>query len=181
MILSTTAEYALRIMVVLAAADEQPTTSERVAAQAGVPADYTVKVLQMLARAKLVRAQRGRGGGFRLEVEPDEITLLDVVSAIDPIERMTTCPLDRPLTDGHLCRLHHQLDELVARVRDMLKDVTLAKLVARGGQPPLCPPVSLTASNGTTSTNPISPTYNNCSPLMVNSGEYISSVSRSKL
>ena len=62
-------------------------TSDRIASLTGVPTDYSVEVLQMLARAGLVKAQRGRGGGFRIECDPDTTTLLDVINAIDPLER----------------------------------------------------------------------------------------------
>ena len=84
--LSITAEYALRIMVVLSESVDEPTTSERIAEFTSVPPDYAVKVLQMLARAKLVRAQRGRGGGFRLSCDPAVTSLLHVVQAIEPLE-----------------------------------------------------------------------------------------------
>ena len=54
--LSTTSEYALRIMIVLAESETEPTTSERIAGLTKVPTDYSVKVLQMLARAACERA-----------------------------------------------------------------------------------------------------------------------------
>ena len=57
--LSTTAEYALRIMIALTETKGGPSTSESIARATQVPSDYAVKVLQMLGRANLVRAQRG--------------------------------------------------------------------------------------------------------------------------
>ena len=58
--LSTTAEYALRIMIFLAESEGEPFTGEEIAEATKVTPGYTVKVLQWLGRAKLVRGQRGR-------------------------------------------------------------------------------------------------------------------------
>ncbi len=137
--LSTTAEYALRIMVMLAESKGDPTTSERIAASTNVPTDYSVKVLQMLARAGLVRAQRGRGGGFQLTCDPEHTSLLDVVNAIDPIARITSCPLGRADHNGMLCSLHRGLDEITGMVRTRLEQITL-KSVAAGPGSALCMP-----------------------------------------
>ncbi|MCP3902171.1 MAG: Rrf2 family transcriptional regulator [Planctomycetes bacterium] len=126
--LSTTAEYALRIMVVLSDKSDAPMTSERVATMAGVPGDYAVKVLQMLARARFVRAQRGRGGGFRLMCDAENTSLLDVVDAIDPIQRLATCPLGREPEHGGLCALHRSLDEALAQLQRSLSRTTFAEV-----------------------------------------------------
>lgn len=137
--LSTTAEYALRIMVVLAEADGAPTTSERIAARAHVPPDYSVKVLQSLARARLVQAQRGRGGGFRLECDPRRTSLLTIVNAIEPIPRITECPIGGTTRNGTLCRLHHCLDDILAHAHDTLERTTLAAVLSPEGNDSLCP------------------------------------------
>ena len=141
--LSTTAEYALRIMVVLAESVGEPTTSERIASLTRVPTDYAVKVLQMLARAGLVKAQRGRGGGFRLNAERGATSLLDIVNAIDPLDRINGCPLARDEAGSELCRLHARLDEIVGLVEEGLRAVTLESVLDPSG-PALCRPTSLT-------------------------------------
>lgn len=138
--LSTTAEYALRIMVALAHSSHSPTTSERIAQTASLPTDYSVKVLQMVARAGLVRAQRGRGGGFQLSCDPAKTTLLDVVNAIDPIERITSCPVGSTGEQRSLCSLHRRLDEVIGGLRDDLAATTLAAILAMKPGPALCQP-----------------------------------------
>ena len=142
--ISTTAEYALRIMIVLAEAEGVPTTSEKIARLTNVPADYAVKVLQMLAREKLVRAQRGRGGGFRLLSDPKHTSLLDVVNAIEPLERITSCPLGRDEHQDELCALHRCLDDIARRLQESLQEMTLASVIDGQGGPALCPPSSVT-------------------------------------
>ena len=151
--LSTTAEYALRIMVVLAESKGAPTTSERIASLTRVPTDYSVKVLQMLARAGLVKAQRGRGGGFRLDADPQTTSLLDIVNAIDPLDRIDRCPLGRDDKGGDLCRLHHRLDEISGFVEGRLRSVTLESILEPGGSA-LCRPTAVTI--GTPSNPPAS-------------------------
>lgn len=141
--LSTTAEYALRIMVVLAESKGSPTTSERIASLTRVPTDYSVKVLQMLARGGLVKAQRGRGGGFRLDCEPAATSLLDIVNAIDPLARIDRCPLGRDDKGGDLCRLHARLDEISGFIAERLRAVTLESILEPGGSA-LCRPTAVT-------------------------------------
>ena len=153
--LSNTAEYALRIMITLAEAADEPMTSERIAEITRVPPDYAVKVLQWLGRAHLVRGQRGRKGGFRLDCDPKTTSLLDVVNVIDPLERISSCPLGREAHQDGLCPLHSRLDEVVAILIDSLGQMTLESVVNGRQGPSLCQPdrVPLGVSAGG-STNP---------------------------
>lgn len=136
--LSSTAEYALRIMIALTEADGEPMTSEQIAEMTKVPADYAVKVLQSLGRARLVRGQRGRRGGFRLACDPDETTLLDIVNVIDPLERITECPLGRTAHRGRLCPLHSRLDDVIGILIDSLDGMTLRSVMKGKRGPALC-------------------------------------------
>ena len=59
-----------------------------------VPMNYLAKVLQLLARSEIVTGRRGVGGGYRLSRPASEVSMLDVINAIDP---MVAChPADRP-------------------------------------------------------------------------------------
>ena len=136
--LSTTAEYALRIMISLTEWGDGPMTSERIAGVTQVPPDYAVKVLQMLGRAKLVWAQRGRGGGFQLACDPSETSLLDVVNAIDPLKRIEKCPLGRESHEGTLCPLHRRIDEVTAQLQDSFAQMSLRNVVEESPGSPLC-------------------------------------------
>lgn len=138
--LSTTAEYALRIVTQLADTNDEPMTSEEIAAGTLVPADYALKILHTLGRAGIVRGQRGRGGGFRLDCDPEETTLLDVVNVIDPIERITSCPLGLRQHRRRLCALHHRLDEIIGMLEESLEEFTIAMLVSERRNPGLCSP-----------------------------------------
>ena len=136
--LSNTAEYALRIMIVLAEDPEGPQTSEQIAAATKVSGDYAVKILQWLGRAGLVRGRRGRGGGFCLRCDPTSTTLLDIVNVIDPLERITTCPLGREAHRNKLCPLHSRLDEIIGILKDSLGDMTIQDVIDGAKGPTLC-------------------------------------------
>ncbi len=138
--LSTTAEYALRIMIHLAECDGEQRTSETIADATKVPADYTVKVLQWLGRARMVQGRRGRRGGFRLDCDPRKTTLLDVVNVIDPLERIVVCPLGRVSHKSKLCPLHSRLDEVAALLQDSLGEMTLQNVIDGTRGPALCQP-----------------------------------------
>jgi Rrf2 family protein len=154
-VLSNTAEYALRIMITLAEAADEPLTSERIADLTRVPGDYAVKVLQWLGRANMVRGQRGRKGGFRLDCDPKTTTLLDVVNVIDPLERISACPLGREAHQQDLCPLHSRLDEVVAILIDSLGQMTLESVVNGAQGPTLCQPDGVPLSVSTAgSANP---------------------------
>jgi Rrf2 family protein len=137
--LSQTAEYALRAVVVLARSAPQPRTNLQLAEQTHVPTAYLPKVMQSLRKAGLVRAQRGLGGGLRLARPADSITLLEVVNAVDPLLRIVECPLQLTQHVGRLCTLHRKLDETVAQAEKTLRETTLADMLRDiDGPGPLC-------------------------------------------
>ncbi len=125
--LSRTAEYALRAIIVLAASPSALTAQE-VAARSKIPADYLAKILRLLVRAGLVSARRGRGGGFQISRPAEQTTVLDVVDAVDPLERIEVCPLGLAAHQKQLCPLHSKIDEAVRLARDAFAATTLASL-----------------------------------------------------
>ena len=128
--LSQTAEYALRIVAFLAGTGESPQTTAQIAAGTRVPIGYLAKVLQALSRAGLVRSQRGLHGGSVLARPAQEISIYDVVEAVDPINRIRTCPLGLRSHGSALCPLHRRLDNALAMVEGAFRATTIAELLA---------------------------------------------------
>ena len=128
--LSQTVEYALRAAVYLADQAPHPRTTEQIADITKVPQAYLSKVMQGLARAGLVKSQRGIHGGFVLARPADELTILEVVNAVDPILRIRTCPLGFSSHGLNLCPLHRRLDEALAGVEKAFAGTTLAEVLA---------------------------------------------------
>jgi Rrf2 family protein len=127
---SKTVEYALRAVVCLAQHSPAARTTEQIATATKVPAAYLAKVLQDLGAAGLVRSQRGVGGGVSLRKPPEEVNLLEVVNAVDPIRRIKNCPLDLAAHGVKLCPLHKRLDNALASVEKAFRETTLAEVLA---------------------------------------------------
>jgi Rrf2 family nitric oxide-sensitive transcriptional repressor len=129
----------LRAVVYLASQAPQARTTDQIADATCVPKAYLSKVLQGLRRAGLVRSQRGVGGGMTLSRPPGELTVLDVVNAVDPIGRITTCPLNLPAHGVNLCPLHRRLDQALESVERAFATTSLAEILGDPAAPtPLC-------------------------------------------
>lgn len=126
---SQTVEYALRAMVHLAIHAPHPQKTIAIAAATKVPPAYLAKVLQGLRVKDLVHLQRGIGGGVTLKRTPADISILDVVSAVDPLQRIRTCPLDLKSHGVRLCALHRRMDDALQRMETAFATTTLAELL----------------------------------------------------
>src|SRR5215470_10759104 len=104
--LSQTTEYALRLVVHLASKDGTPATIAELTRVTRIPSGYLAKVLRQLALAGLIHSQRGPHGGSVLARPAGEISILDVVQAVDPLRRITVCPLGLRTHGVNLCPLH---------------------------------------------------------------------------
>ena len=137
--LSQTVEYALRAMVYLADQAPDAATTEAIATATRVPKPYLSKVLQGLSRAGLVQTQRGIGGGVSLLQPPEKLTILDVVNAVEPIQRIRHCPLGLTAHGVRLCPLHKRMDQALALVEQAFRSTTLAEVLGEPSRSvPLC-------------------------------------------
>jgi Rrf2 family protein len=122
----------------LAAEPAQPAGADFLAERTQVPRRYLHKVLQDLVRAELVQSRPGPGGGYSLVREADALTLLDVVNAVSPLERIRHCPLGLP-SHTSLCPLHKELDRAYAATETAFSRVTIGQLLrSTGDLVPLC-------------------------------------------
>jgi len=136
---SQTVEYALRAVVHLASEAPRARTTDQIATATQVPRAYLSKVIQSLCRAGLARSQRGMGGGVTLTKGPENLTILEVVNAVDPIQRIHTCPLDLAAHGTHLCPLHRRVDDALKMVEQAFARTTLAEVLADPSRSiPLC-------------------------------------------
>jgi len=137
-LLSQTTEYALRAIALLATDPSNPMTSQQIADRTRVPIGYLAKVLQALGRAGLVESQRGLHGGFVLAHSPKELTMLEVVTAMEPLERSHECPLG---ITGHvnLCPLHRRLNAAIAAIEEIFGATTFDDMLKESPDAmPLC-------------------------------------------
>lgn len=127
---SKTVEYALRAVCHLAYESPRLRTTDQIAEATKVAKPYLSKVLQALTKAGLVQSHRGIGGGMTLVKPPTELTVLDVVNAVEPIKRIATCPLGLAAHGTTLCPLHRRMDNALASVEQAFSNTTMAEVLA---------------------------------------------------
>jgi Rrf2 family protein len=148
--ISQTVEYSLRAAVVLAQSGAAPCTAQRISEITDVPRPYLAKVMQELVRAGIVNSRRGLHGGFELARSPKELTIWDIVEAVEPIQRIRKCPLRISAHSGGLCPLHRRLDDAMELVERIFRATTLADLLQdSSGRSPLCERTDLVSLNAT--------------------------------
>ncbi|HUM11413.1 MAG TPA: Rrf2 family transcriptional regulator [Myxococcaceae bacterium] len=140
MVLSQTAQYALRALTVLTALGPGATARTRdLAGPARVPNDYLSKIMRKLVEAKLLVSERGHHGGFRLARPPGDITLAEILEAVDEGIDLKECAFGFSRCDArNPCPLHPVYSELSESVKAWAQRSTLAdagpftRLLARG-------------------------------------------------
>lgn len=116
-----------------------PRTTDQIAAATRVPKAYLSKVLQGLSRAGIVLSHRGSGGGMTLVKAAADLTMLEVINAVEPIDRIKTCPLGLKAHGTRLCPLHNRMDKALATMEEAFRRTTLAEVLAEPSpSTPLC-------------------------------------------
>lgn len=129
-------DYAVRAAIELAAAGDGPVKGERLAEAQSIPFKFLENILIELKHAGLVRSQRGAEGGYWLAKPPEEITLAEVVRAIEgPIANVRGEGPQDVEYRGSARRLQEVWIAVRANLRSVLEHVTLADM-ARGELPP---------------------------------------------
>jgi Rrf2 family protein len=131
--ISAKADYAVRAAVELAAAtdDERPMKAERIATAQGIPLNFLENILGELRHAGLVRSQRGAEGGFKLAKSPDEITVADVIRAVEgPLASVRGGPPEEASYAGAAGALPRVWIAVRANLRAVVEQVTLADIAA---------------------------------------------------
>ncbi len=133
--ISRTAEYALRAVVFLGNQGKARTTAD-IAKGCDAPVDYLSKVLQNLGRAGVVVSRRGLNGGFSLGREAADISLLEVLEAVETFQRIHECPLGHSEHVSQLCPLHQQMDSVMASAEEVYRTTSVADVLEGTPLPP---------------------------------------------
>jgi Rrf2 family protein len=130
---SAKVDYALRAMIELAVAAPEQVKGERLATAQAIPHKFLENILVDLRNAGLVASQRGAEGGYRLGRGAAEITVADVIRAVEgPIASVRGVSPDAIAYDGSAVPLRDVWIDLRAAMRGVLEHTTLADLVERG-------------------------------------------------
>jgi Rrf2 family protein len=130
--LTRASSYALHAVVYMAAQKEKrPVASHLIAEARGIPERFLLKVLKPLVSARVLHSIKGPNGGYRLARPAKDISMLEVVEAVDgPIRGQA--PLSEIEGDGHLDRkLEHICEQTAQQLRSHLDKVSISQLVGR--------------------------------------------------
>ncbi len=135
--ISAKSDYAVRALLLLAAGDRRgPVKGETLASDQHIPAKFLENILLDLRRAGLIASQRGADGGYRLSRPATDITLAQVIRAVDgPLASIRGARPESADYDGAATALRDVWVAMRAALRSVLEHVTLAE-VAGGDLPP---------------------------------------------
>ncbi|MFT7286181.1 MAG: Rrf2 family iron-sulfur cluster assembly transcriptional regulator [Halieaceae bacterium] len=130
--LTTKGRYAVTAMLDLALHEMHgPIRLAAISERQGISLSYLEQLFAHLRREGLVKSVRGPGGGYRLKLGAAQISVAEVVAAVNEDTDATRCGGKVDCHDGDTCLTHHLWMDLSDRIRGFLSDITLADLVAR--------------------------------------------------
>lgn len=131
--LSTKGRYAVTAMLELALhVGKGPVTLADISASQGISLSYLEQLFAALRAKQLVRGVRGPGGGYYLGKEPEEISIANIICAVDEWVEFTRCSGRGNCREGQRCMTHHLWDQLSDEIFNFLSDISLQDLVTRG-------------------------------------------------
>lgn len=134
MLLSKACVYGIRASLFMASTKENDFMPiKEISEKLDISYHFLTKILQELTKANLVESLKGPNGGVRLKKPGDEVTLLEVVVAVDGMDLLTECALGLPGCGIEKpCPLHEQWAETRDEIRKMLEKTTLKELAGKG-------------------------------------------------
>ncbi|MBI4501747.1 MAG: Rrf2 family transcriptional regulator [Gemmatimonadetes bacterium] len=130
MILSQTAEHALRAVLYLAQHEEELVRVGDIAEALRIPRNYLSKILHLLAREGVLASTRGKAGGFRLAVPAARLPLISVLEHFDRFDERRQCLLGRPTcNDRTACAAHSKWKGTAEQVAGFFRDTTVSDLL----------------------------------------------------
>jgi Rrf2 family protein len=132
MLVTRETDYAVRCVLYLAREQGQLANVGEIAQQMHIPKSFLAKILQRLVREGIAESLRGVNGGFRLLKAPEQITLLEILTAIQGIAPVNTCAIDKRLCRmSSKCAVHPIWIDIRKEVERRLATQTIATLVGR--------------------------------------------------
>ncbi|MBI5213884.1 MAG: Rrf2 family transcriptional regulator [Nitrospirae bacterium] len=115
-------DYAIRCVYYLARRPDEVTMVEEIAREMSIPKSFLAKIVQKLVKAKIVKSYRGVKGGFQLSGSPDDISIYDVIEAVEGPVAMNVCAVDKKQCGfSAKCKVHPVWVELRKEVEQRLK------------------------------------------------------------
>mgnify|MGYP002713119167 FL=1 len=132
--LSTKGRYGVTAMMDLAIHDNAgPVTLADISQCQGISLSYLEQLFAKLRKKGLVEGVRGPGGGYKLSRPADQISIADIISAVDEKVDVTACNNEGNCQEGEQCLTHELWVELSNRLYEFLSGITLAQFANRPG------------------------------------------------
>jgi Rrf2 family iron-sulfur cluster assembly transcriptional regulator len=130
--LTTKGRYAVTAMLDLALRyDKGAVTLADIAKRQGISLSYLEQLFAKLRRSGLVDSVRGPGGGYTLAMEPNKISVAEIIVAINENIDATRCGGEKNCHGDETCLTHQLWEDLSTRIHDFLKGITLGDLVTK--------------------------------------------------
>ncbi len=130
-LLARSTDYAVRALVYMALDEDKIVSTADLGRDLGLPRPFMRKTLQMLQKAGYLSSIKGVGGGFRLEKDPKQIRLIDLMTIFQGHISLGDCLFKKKLcSDIKTCPLRKQIKGMESLLLDQLRKVTLADLAA---------------------------------------------------
>ena len=130
--LSNTCKYGIRAVLYLAVNDQegQKIGIKRISKDLNIPTPFLGKILQSLAKHKLLSSTKGPNGGFSLGKKPEDILLMDIVQVIDGQDTFHKCVIGVKYCSEQInpCALHTRYAELGQEIRKIFEIETIEQL-----------------------------------------------------
>ena len=112
--------------VILIAQENNPLNVLQIAEKTGSSKHHVAKVFQRLVKEGIVSSQRGPNGGFRLNINPEEVNLLRVYEIIEGKINVKDCPVDHPICPFNACVFNGITQQMTKIFRDFLAEHTIS-------------------------------------------------------
>jgi len=126
--LSEAASLAIHSMVIIAKSDNHINVNI-LAREMGASRNHLAKVLQQLVKQNFLKSVRGPSGGFVMNVNPKDITLLDIYEAIEGKIETPECPLDRKVCPFDKCLMGGMVYTVTEQFRKYFNEQTLERFI----------------------------------------------------
>ena len=131
--LSTKGRYAVTAMLDLAIhGGDRAVTLAEISVNQGISLSYLEQLFAALRGKQLVRGVRGPGGGYYLAKDPEDISISDIICAVDEWVEFTRCGGRQDCKEGERCITHALWNSLSREIFDFLSGISLADVVQRG-------------------------------------------------
>lgn len=130
--LSKSCEYALRAVVYIAAnsGDDRKAGIKEISKSLKMPAPFLAKILQNLAKGKILASVKGPNGGFYLNKNPKKISFLNIVESVDGLDYFNKCALGlKRCSNEKPCPAHFLVKKSRDEIRAALSDKTLDQVI----------------------------------------------------